>query len=231
MTITAIIPHYFNQRASSLIRACDALMRGTVKPDEVLVWNNDLPLGFTMPGVDVIQSHRNVGPQARFLAALGLARGQYVFFQDNDVAVERRTLEHLRHEIDDDPDHILASLEGRRLTDGRYRSSIWLRPGVRRERADISLGRGEMIRRERLEDVLAHFPWASTPMMDDLVFSRCLARTETPIWVVPAASEVGLVQLPEYQVGARFEERHYQTRDLLCRQYWPTKQVEGTPCG
>lgn len=223
-TITAIIPHYFNQRASSLIAACDALMRGSVKPDEILVWNNDQPLGFTMRDVSIIQSHRNLGPQARFLAALA-AKGELIFFQDNDVAVQAETLRHLRDQYVQDPDEVCESLEGRRLTDGRYRSSTWFRPGLQEEGVDITLGRGELVHKGTVRQALQYFDWDSP--MDDLAFSFALRKLRVPIWVVPVAKAAGLTQLPEGGVGSRFDEQHYQIRDQLCQQLWKG----GGPCG
>lgn len=218
-TITAVIPHYFPERVPSLVAACEALRQGTVAPDEILVWNNDQPLGVTIPGVAIIQSHRNLGPQARFLAALA-AQGGLIFFQDNDVAVLPRTLEVLRDRYLADPDEVVESLDGRRLTaEGGYRSSTWLRPGTEEEGADLTLGRGELIAAYALRRALAHFDWDCP--MDDLAFSHALRQIRVPIRVVPAFAGVGLRNLPEGGVGARLGEGHYRERDRLCRQWWP----------
>jgi hypothetical protein len=227
--LTAILPHYFAERLVSLRIACEALLTGTLVPDEILIWNNDQPFGqgrerlgmdrlIAEGTVQVIQSPRNIGPHGRFLAAL-MARGDLIWFQDNDVMVERQTLDHVCARYANDIDEVVESLEGRRLTaEGGYRSSLWFRPEAEEQGVDLTLGRGELVSRGTLRRALQQFDWDCP--MDDLAFSYALRRLRIPIWIPPAVPEAGLRNLPEGGVGARFSPNHYPERDTFCRQHW-----------
>lgn len=67
--VSVVIPHYFAAREPNLRLIVDAFMEGSVAPAEVIVWCNT-PLVHPLPGASIITAHRNVGAQARFLAAL-----------------------------------------------------------------------------------------------------------------------------------------------------------------
>lgn len=213
--ISAVIPHFFRERESNLPIVIDALRNGTHPPDEILIWNNDRPISIGLPGVDIIQSHRNVGCQARFLAALA-ARSEFVWFQDNDVAVCERTLEEMvawNEKLGG-----VTSFDGR-CVPGSYRKSTLITSGpeLREPHAvDITLGHGEVIRRDLLRRILSHFPFDESTVMEDLYFGWACKRAGVARWVVPTSARGGLRSLPMHGVGSCKQPGHYTQRDRIC---------------
>lgn len=210
-SVSVVIPHYFREREPNLRRIVDALAAGTVRPAEIIVWANE-PLAEPLPGAAVIGSHRNIGAQARFLAALA-ASGEWVLFLDNDVSPAPRTVENLLHWAR--PDRIVT-LEGRSAGGKTYRESPkhYGRDVSEPLLVAVSLGRGEMVSRRALPRLLAHFPFAPDTVMDDLWLSAAAGREGMPILVVPAvAGDSDLVNLPEYGVGLSLRPEFYAERD------------------
>jgi GT2 family glycosyltransferase len=93
MSITAIIPHYWESRAAQLVSVVDALKDGETAPERVIIWNNT-PESIWVPRAAMINAGQNWGIAARFAAAY-LATTEYVFFQDNDLIVQPKTIANL----------------------------------------------------------------------------------------------------------------------------------------
>jgi hypothetical protein len=218
MRITAIIPHFFTERLRNLSMAIESLRASAPTPPiEILVWNNDVPL---MPGIadgaSVIQSPRNIGCQARFLAAL-MARGDYVLFQDNDLRVQRRTLENMAAWAEHIPNSII-SLDGYAIPVGAGYGARRAVSGVTEpERISVTLGRLELMERALLLRLLADFPYGDGARMDDLELSAAAARAGIECWVVPTGADSGYVNLPTGGVGACLTPDHYEERDRVYR--------------
>lgn len=214
--VSVVIPHFFAERRANLARIAEALRAGTVKPVEIIVWNNDAPLPSVHHHVSVIQSFKNVGPKARFLAAL-VARGDYVLFQDNDVTVLPKTIENLLLF-----QHVLGgavSVQGRVLGEGSYQRSPKLYGhgldapvGV-----DCLLGRMDLIPRGLLPSILSSFPWEETTEMDDIWFSACAVAAGVPLHVVPTdRKQSDLVELMD-GIGACRQMGFYAKREAVLK--------------
>ncbi len=209
--ISVVIPHYYARREPNLRLIVDALQAGTVRPREILIWANE-PVLQELRGVSIIAAHRNVGAQARFLAALA-ALGQWIVFLDNDVSPESRTLETLLDWAQADQIH---TLEGRLCSGGGYREApkIYGHSIAAPVRVQLSLGRGEIVWRRALPRLLQHFPFDAGLVMDDLWFSAAAARQKVPIFVMPAAKgESSLRELPMYGEGLCLRREYYAERD------------------
>src|SRR6185295_3527781 len=94
--ITAVVTHYWSQRAVNFDSIFNGLTQGSLIPDAIIIWDNTGTL--ELPAVpwetEVIRPTMNHGCIARFTAAT-LAKTPWVLTQDNDVMVERGTLENL----------------------------------------------------------------------------------------------------------------------------------------
>lgn len=222
MNLSVIIPHYYPARVPNLQRIIMSICTGSVWPDEVIIWNND-PQPVHVPGavglpVLVVQSPRNVGSQARLVAAL-MARGNRVMFLDNDVAVNRRTVENLLRHSSAHPD-AAVTVEGRLRTDTEYKRwpKVYGHGVAVMTKVDLSLGRGEMVRRDVLLSVLRNFPFEEKTRMDDLHLSHAYERGHVPIFVVPCHRGIeDLEDLPMYGVGMCQEPGFYEERTRVAK--------------
>lgn len=228
MKLSVVIPHYYRERRANLDEIIASICLGSMWPDEVVIWNNESdPVKVTEPKglpVLVVQSPRNVGAQARVIAAL-VARGERVLFLDNDVAVNRRTIERLYEwsVLQEDRNRAMSSvvtLEGRERPVGWVGRSYSLWPkvyghGIKIARAVwLTLGRGEMVKKDVLRTALAHFPLAETTAMDDLYLSYAYEKIGAQVLVVPCvAGESDLRELPMRGVGMCKETGYTERRN------------------
>ena len=201
--ITAIIPHYYAERRSNLMIIVNSLLGGTLPPSEILIWNNEHNATIQVSGALVIQSPRNVGAQARVVAAM-IARGERLLFLDNDMSVNDRTVENLYQwslKLDG-----VVTLEGRErptpLTPYQRWPKIYGKGLTEPRPVFLSLGRGEMMRRSVLQSVASDFPFEPTTVMDDLHLSNCFMKRGVSVNVIPSkAGESDLRDLPMGGVG------------------------------
>lgn len=195
--VTAIIPHYFEERVSSLFHAIQALQTGTVRPAEIIIWDNtgrlspmQAAFGATL---QLVRSPKNLGPAARFLAVhLVDPAHEYVFFQDNDVTVAPTTLADLLDAI--------RNLGGVTTVEGRIRRSdrsyCWWPKLYGKDagsspaqKVDVALGRADLVDLRTLQHILLRdLTTPGLPEMDDLAFSAACRRRGVPIRVIPTAA-------------------------------------------
>src|SRR3972149_8935437 len=92
--ITAFLLAYWPERVKHFDRIIADLKSGTVKPDRIVIWNNnkDFSLKGKFEGVELIESTQNLGHRVRFVAALTYP-DDYYFFIDDDITVGKQTLE------------------------------------------------------------------------------------------------------------------------------------------
>lgn len=99
MKITAVLVSYWKERRNNITRIVHALKAGSVKPDKIIIFNNnkDLDLGQYSGNIEVsiINSGKNFGHRARFIACL-LEPSDYYYFIDDDMCPNKFTLEYLR---------------------------------------------------------------------------------------------------------------------------------------
>lgn len=213
MSVSVVVPHFYSAREPNLRVIVDAFMSGSVRPCEIIIWANE-PIRSEIPGASVITSHRNLGAQARFIAALASV-GDHVLFVDNDTEPQPRTVENLLRQSFP---HRISTLEGRIYNGAPYRATpkVYGRD-IRAERiVDLSLGRGEMVPRPLLRRILAVFPFGAG--MDDMMFSESARIAGASIYVVPCIEgESALTNLQECGAGMSREPGFYSERDALMR--------------
>jgi len=206
MKLSVVIPNFYVERLSNLREIIASIQTGSLWPDEIIIWNNldAQPIAFPglKPEVLVVQSPRNVGSQARLLAAM-MARGEWVLFLDNDTAVRRRTIENLVVHADRYANvDAVMTLEGREFIQG-VPYARWPKVyghGLKSPRnVYLTLGRGEIVRRRVLNRVIGSFPFDERTQMDDLHLSDAYDRSGVPVLVVPC--EKGFSDLHDISMG------------------------------
>lgn len=228
MRLTAIIPHFYRERERNLPVIVESLHTGTLVPDEVIIWNNE-KAPVRVDGALVVQSPRNVGAQARFLAAM-MARGDRVLFLDNDVCVNRKTVQNLYKWSTDKPDSVVT-LEGRTRpyvgSPYGHWPKLYGRGLKESHEVFLSLGRGEMMTRSRMMHAISIFPFETTTVMDDLWFSACCEEKNIPIYVVPCIpGESDLVDLQMGGVGLCKDPQFNALRDKTVKEIMDDLKAE-----
>lgn len=215
MKISVVIPHFYSAREPNLRVIADTLRAGTVPPDEILVWNNDVAIA-PIDGVQVFESPRNLGCLGRFVASYA-ARGEYILFHDNDMAVAPTTVERLLLWAKKIP-HSIVSVDGWSFTAEKnysqgvktlqYGTSVRLPMSV-----DVTPGHIELLDRSTLYKILSVFPFEDSTVMEDLWFNACAQRVGVKRYVVPTDFKY----LPDYGMGISTSSTFNEERDALCR--------------
>lgn len=221
--ITAIIPHYFDNRVDSLRQAV-AILRPQVK--EVIVWNNgERPL--KVDGARVLHSPCNVGPVARFWAVPTVTHTTgYVFFQDNDLMIQSDTIREMSYWASKYPRTVL-SLHGYDIPlGGSYAKRKFVLNVPKPQRVNVTLGRAELVPYWAAELALRGMEGTAFARMDDLWFSHRLHQLDIPIWVVPGR----MTNLAGWNEGASAERDHYKERERLYPLLFP-KEVSDVRIG
>lgn len=219
MLLSAVITHFFPSREPNLPIIAQALRSQSLEPDEVLLWNNDRPLDMAPAGFAVIQSPYNVGCQARFLAGL-MARGEWILFQDNDIALRPKAIANLIEWAAKADYPAIWALDGRRgLSRGYARSVFLAAEDVKGKpiRVDMTMGHAEIVRRSDLIRIMAGFPFGPSGRMDDLQLAGAAELAGVRRYVVPAARSEYLDHLSSRGHGAEYEPDHYIVREALAR--------------
>jgi len=151
--ISVIILHYWPERASNVTRLIEDLDKGTVKPNKIIVWNND-PKTELKPHLDnqiCINSSHNFSCVARH--SIGLLSGtEHCLFIDDDLTVKPNTLEYLIEQSQLFPEAILG-FYGKNIgnsIDTPYTSGKDVRDVDTPTMVDIVLGRLQFFKRSKL---------------------------------------------------------------------------------
>ena len=223
-TVTVVIPHYYDVRKEYIGKIAHALNSGTVRPLEILVWNDGLTPFSNLPNnVFVLTPHRPIGSKARYLAGM-CAQGDYILFHDNDMMVEPRTLEGMLRFASEDA---ILSLEGRQVKDEFHGpmsnfnrlngSTITVPTDVDIPHSEISLSH-----RRTANRLLGHIPFTEPSCeMDDIWYAAVAKHCGVARVVVPFIPGAGFIRLSEKGVGMWKDPNFYKDRDALVRVHWP----------
>lgn len=216
--ISVIVLNYYPERSSNVTRLIKDLDGGTVKPDRLIVWNND-PKTKVEPHLDYqvcINSSHNFNCVVRH--SIGLLSGtKYCLFIDDDITVKPDTLESLLKYSKLFPDAILGAW-GKNIgkdIDAPYTSGEDIKYVKVPTRVDIVVGRLQFFKRSKL--VHAHQITTKLDMningmiQDDIVLSMgniYLGCAEN--FVLPDI----ITELSEEGVGLHHKRKtHYKDRD------------------
>lgn len=212
MSVTAIIPHYWDSRERDLQRIIESLREGSIQPHKIIVWNNTTRQ-LTLAHADVIDGNRNWGIAARFAAAY-LARTKYVLFQDNDVALQWGCLENMLRAIEQEDGDVSIELQGRVLGEGtsRYTTSCYC-TNVDRV-VDIGLSRISLMKRSTAMKLAALVP---PDVTDDDLWTSANVRVR----IIPYGAGQGWLNFTESEGLCHDVAAHVGRRDRLVDQLWP----------
>jgi len=220
-TVTAVIPVFYPERRQNLPVVVEALRAGTRVPDEIIVWNNGAPVD-PIDGVSVVQSHRNVGCQGRFYAAL-MAKSDLVLFTHDDLLVGPDTLSRLMTWQPVQPAAVWA-MHGRIATNGPYeawRSVKATASGGDISDLDVALGRCDLVPASILRAILSRYHWPATVEMDDLWFSASARLQGFSLLMPPMPESAQFRKLSSQGVGYCHQPDWYQQRDDYARRIIP----------
>jgi hypothetical protein len=210
--ITAIIIRYFPERLPNLEIIIKALLASTMPPDEIIVWNNeDCHLPIQDKRIVTINSSKNFGPWARYCVAL-MARNEWCFVEDDDVAVRPTTLKQFYDARR--PDRILSNrgvLLGK--TENPYINREYIhRPGE----TDISGGGLIFCHKQVVLNAfqyLVEHPDIKIVREDDLLL--CLVNKKHG--GINLIEPVEYDDLDEFGIGLCYQPGHYELRNEFCK--------------
>jgi hypothetical protein len=218
--VSVIIPHFYAARWPNLQVIASALREGAVVPHEILIWNNEAGALPAIDGAQVIQSHRNVGCLARFVASL-VAQGDWLLYHDNDMLCAAGTVQDLVMWAQRLGESIV-SVDGWNFVDAKRSYAAGVNTYftgqdlIEPRRVDVVPGHIELVRKDVALRILATFPFIDAPEHDDLVWNACAERLGIPRYVVPSKSS----WLSDYGLGISREPGFNDRRDQLCRELW-----------
>lgn len=218
MTIATIILTHYPERANNLKRIIGDLQTGTVVPDKIYVWN-DCPNMKRDPRVHWIESSQDLPVSRRF--ALGMLTGcDYCFFIDDDLTVNKQTLENFVTYAEMRPNAILG-VEG---NINAYDPNPYTKGGT--------IYRGEVLVQV---DIIIRTYFVPTKALPYLFLMRlkynfpeqsiddvalCLGykyEGKGECWVIPVTPETDVKEIDDGKVGQCMKPGHYENRDYVCK--------------
>ena len=214
MKTVAIFLHYWPERTKYIEGIVGALKEGTVKPDEIVMVNNNPQEKFSDLGIDIINMPRNFGCRARHIISL-LYPADYYLIQDDDLVIGKKTLENfVRHRNRGDCLGYLGKVF--RTEDKIYQKAQHIDAKKIQEPVpvDMVIGRIHFYPyRAILRSLVTQMEAGITndKNTDDILISM----PNNP-FVIPATREEYFTSLDEEGVGLSFEEHHFSDRDVAC---------------
>ena len=220
--ITTILLAHYKEREKNLKQIVDDLMEGTVKPEKIIVFVDNLAIKFKDKRVTTIYSDTPFFPIIRF--AIGTScTTEYCFFIDDDLTVQKKTLENLVNYSMILPYSILG-FEGSMLgnTETPYSNDTPIKRGYYEQPIPVdilirtyfaptsSLMAGLFLR--------SIYPGLPETSLDDVFL--CLGNryiNSKDNHVIPITEETDLIELSDGGVGQSLNENHYANRNFVCR--------------
>ncbi len=196
MKITAVILHYWLERTDNIKVIVDALKKGSVRPDKIIVFNNNLEGKCPkIKGVSMIDSSVNYGGRARYPIAL-LEPSDYYFFIDDDTCPQSKTLENfLQHATRGCCLGYLGKKTTSSYTDGK---NYWGDKVNKPKKVDLLVGHGSMF--VSFEALLKGFLTDRKLLDKDYGFGReedIVLSMSNDSLVIPAGKDEYLTRLPD----------------------------------
>jgi len=223
MNVATIILNY--KRAPNIPIIVQALRGGKVKPDEVIIIDNNPESNLQIEGVTLIRCSRNFGCQIRHALAQ-VAGATHYLFVDDDLNVGPNTLHNFITWHNKLPESILGYY-GRianRQVDSPYTSGshIYTRKIKKPVKVDIVLGRIHFCRKDKLTQaftLLEKVPTYPPPGsgMDDILLSLANCYYGYKNYVIPAGPLSFTCDLPDFGVGLYKRKEHYGMRNRATR--------------
>jgi hypothetical protein len=174
--------------------------------EKYILWNNDDEF---VEGA--INANKNYGPFVRYLTGL-LSDTEYVIFQDNDLLLNKKTINDLLEFNKKNPDSLVGLL-GKKLSDDPihlYTKSNYLYGEI--QEVDIIISKVLMMKRKLIPSIL-EFGMHFEPIgrCDDIVVSMANKKNGRKNFIIPG----NMTELDEEKIGLRYEENHFRERDEI----------------
>lgn len=222
MKTSAFILSHYIERQGNINKIIESLNCGTVKPDKIIVLNDNPDIEFYYHGVTCINSTHNLPVISRFALGMCLDTDRTLFI-DDDLAVGPKTLENFIKYAKEYPNALLG-LEGNILnTDSNnpYTNGLTVNRGKKLIEVDIIIRTyfaspimlaQAMYTRELFKDQLPE------KSIDDIIL--CLSNKHHYSgrnMVIPVNKDSDVIELNPAGVGQCTNSEHYNNRNLACK--------------
>ncbi len=227
MTISAVLLHYYPERTENVKRIVGDLLKGDVKPDKIIVFNNNKDVFLELDSrVFVINSNHNFRWMTKY--AMGLLGGtDYCLIMDDDLTVMPETLKYLSEQSKIYPRSIIG-FYGQNLgkdSDKPYSSGEDIKDVTKPTKVDIVKGRIQFCKRSVLANVFVLETnldlVVSGAVSEDVSLSlanKVVGKNEN--FVLPPK----ITELSEKGVGCQYTPNHYSRRNETCRRILDMKE-------
>lgn len=224
MKITAFILAHYKQREDNLKRIIDDLLKGSLKPEQIVVFIDNPEIDFEDKRAIIIRSNKPFLPKVRF--ALGsYFETDYCFFIDDDLTVRKDSLSNFKFYANKDQDKkAIYGVRGSILADTKnpYADDTSIKQGDVDELTEVDVVlRSYFVPRGSIPYGIllqSYNPDLPSEYLDDVYLSlgnKYLNRGKN--YVIPVDETCKLDQLNEGGVGQSISGKHYENRNKVCR--------------
>lgn len=220
MKVSAILLAHYKEREGNISKIIDSLLNGTVKPDNIVVFN-DSGTFLVDNRVTIVNSSKNYPVIIRF--ALGLCENaDRILMIDDDLAVGKKTIENFVKYSKKYPEHLLG-LEG----------NILGKDEVEPYTLGESVDRGSHV---RSVDVIIRTYFVTPMHLLQALWTRELFKNQLPDKsiddiilcmsnkyeysgqniVIPIDKDSDVIELGDKRVGQCLDINHYFNRNVAC---------------
>lgn len=212
--LIAVIPHFHGERKGNLETVVSALLGGSVKPDLVVVFNNNPGYAVDIEGAVCINSKINMGSSVRYSIAYALG-ANYFIGNDDDVCVGAEDVKRLYEAMKENPNSIIGFCGSDMGSDEPYldrKSYVATEP----KEVDVVLGRINAMSRAclaRYMESTKNIGLSAYGNHEDIPASLENKKAGFKNHIIP----LNVTELPTGGVGLEFQPDHFTHRNELSK--------------
>jgi len=222
MKITTVLLSY--KRVKNLDKIIKSIKNSSLKPNQLIIINNNPEINLKIDGIDIINMGGNYGCIARHAIAL-LSKNSHCLFFDDDLMLEEKTIENLANWSKKLPESIIGyfgmklNFENKAtpyLTGKRIFTENIEKP----ELVDIVLGRIHFCQQKKMVENFSLLIKTSDigRVEDDIFLSLSNNFAGFKNYVIPKIKNGGYINLPEGDVAISRQPGHINKRDFTIKQ-------------
>lgn len=210
----AVIPHFHRQRKDNLKLVVDALLGGSVKPDLVIVFNNNPEYQVQIDGAMCINSSINLGSSVRYAIAYAMG-AKYFLGNDDDICVGEDDVMRLYEQMLQNQNSVIGFCGSDMACTEPYlnRKSY---VATEKKSVDVVLGRINAMTREclsRYMDSIKGMKLSDYGNHEDIPLSLANKKAGFTNYIIPLSPK----ELPTGDVGLEFQSDHFTHRNELAK--------------